>query len=485
MKSSEAWMQEHDRLMEMLEDVRAELHKYPGVVSVEIGIKERGGDLTDDLSFRVYVVRKLPDDQLTPDQIIPDQIMGVKTDVIQHDVPTVTVDAGKYRPLKGGIQIDNEKESIVGTLGCVAQVNVTNEVVVLTNAHITQAGGATGSVEMGQPEYIDCCCCACDEIGFSASADQKLDGTMDAAIVHLKSGVGAINVIRMLNTDGSEGAPQGSANAAVTTDTVVKVGRTSDKTQGTVVSITHATAAGSDGTPARTNQILIKPNTGTTLFQDLGDSGSALMDKNNKVIGLMWGAYLTPGHPLFGHGIASPIAAVLTALNIFIPSGNLTTAGPPLRATQPVIIVPQQPEASDLVRVLQDRLARTEQGRAILDLIHTHRNEIVRLIQHNRAVTVTWHRKQGPAFLAALGRSAKHPEYHIPEEIEGISRAYAFMSMATVLEEHGSEGLRDAVRRYAVPLLNLVSHYDTVHAIADALEEQILPELARTPEPVD
>jgi hypothetical protein len=485
MKSSESWKQEHDRLMEMLEDARAELHKYPGVVAVEIGIKERGGDLTDVLSFRVYVTRKVPEDQLTPDQIIPDQIMGVKTDVIEHDVPTITFDTSKYRPLKGGIQIDNEEPSGQGTLGCIAKVNGTNEVVVLTNAHVVQVGGASGSIEMGQPEYVDCCCCSCDEIGFSASADQKLDGTMDAAIVHLKSGVGADNLIRMLNTDGSDGVVQGSANAAVSTDTVVKVGRTSDKTQGTVVSITHSTLAGSDGTPARTNQILIKPNTGTTLFQDFGDSGSALVDKDNKVIGVMWGAYLTPGTTLYGHGIACPIGPVLTALNITIPSGNLTTAGPPLRTTQPVIIVPQQPEASDLVRMLHDRLARTEQGRVILDLIETHRNEIIRLVQRNRAVTVTWHRKQGPAFLAALGRSAKHPEYRIPKEIEGISRTHAFMSMATVLEEHGSEGLREAVRRYSVPLLNLVSRYDTVHAIADALEEQILPELARTPEPVD
>lgn len=482
MKTTDAWKQEHDRLMGMLDEARAELEKYPGVVAVEIGIKESSGDLTNDLSFRVYVTKKLPEGQLAPGQAIPDQIFGVKTDVIEFDTPAVTFNSDKFRPLKGGIQIDNEQPAGQGTLGCIAKVNGSGEVVVLTNAHVVQTGGASGSVDMGQPEYTDCCCCACDDIGHSADSDRKLDGSVDAAIVHLKSGIGADNVIRLLNADSTDGVVQGSASAAVSSDTVVKVGRTSDKTFGTVVSITHPTGASSDGTPARTNQILIRPNTGVTLFQDYGDSGSALVDKDNKVIGLMWGAYLTPGTALYGHGIASPIAAVMTALNITIPAGGLTTAGPTLRATPSVrIIVPEQPEASELVALLEQRLSQTDQGRAVLGLIAAHRKEIITLVNHNRAVTVTWHRKQGPAFLAALGRSAKHPEYRIPAEIEGVTRQHLVMSMATVLEEHGSDALRAAVRRHALPLLGLIDRYDSVHAMADALETHILPDLAGAP----
>jgi hypothetical protein len=261
---------------------------------------------------------------------------------------------------------------------------------------------------------------------------------------------------------------------------VVKVGRTSDRTTGTVVSITHSTAAGTDGTPARTDQILVKPDAGITKFQDFGDSGSVLVDKDNKVIGLMWGAYLTPGSALFGHGIACPINAVKSALDITIPEGSLQTLGAPMRTTEPVILRQQQPEASELIGLLQARLSRTEQGRALLGLIDTHKNEIIRLIQQNRAVTVTWHRKQGPAFLAALGRSAKHPAYRVPAEIEGVSRADLISSMAAALETHGSERLREAVRRYAPTVLDLLARYDSVHEIADALEDRILPKLAET-----
>lgn len=485
MKTTDEWKQEHDRLMGMLDEARAQLMQYPGVVSVEIGIKESGGDLVDVLAWRVYVTKKLPEDQLAPEAIIPDEILGVKTDVIKMDRPVTTFDANKYRPLKGGIQIDNEMPSGSGTLGCFAQVDGTQEIVVLTNAHVVQVGSPTDPVDMGQPEYTECCCCACDEIGQSSAADRKLDASLDAAIVHLKSGVGITNVIRALNADGTDGVVQGSATAAVSADTVVKVGRTSDRTEGTIVSITHATAAGTDGTPARTDQILIRPKAGFPKFQDFGDSGSVLVDKDNKVIGLMWGAYLTPGDALFGHGIANRITAVLTGLSITIPAGSLNTTGPALRVTEPVILKREQPEASELIGLLQTRLARTGQGRALLDLIDLHRTEIIRLIQHNRAVTVTWHRKQGPAFLAALGRSAKHPTYRIPDEIEGITRAHLVMSMATALEEHGSERLREAVRRTSVPLLNLLTRYNSVHEIADALDEQILPELTAISNPAD
>lgn len=485
MKTTEEWKQEHDRLMGLLDQARAQLKQYPGVESVEIGIKQSGGELVDVLAWRVYVQQKLPEDALAPDAVIPNEVLGAPTDVIQMSRPVATFDANKYRPLKGGIQIDNDMPSGSGTLGCFAQVDGTQEIVALTNAHVVEVGGPTDPTEMGQPEYTDCCCCACDEIGQSSAADRRLDGTLDAAIVHLKSGIGITNMIRALNADGTDGVVQGSRAAAVNADTVVKVGRTSDRTEGTVVSITHATAAGADGTPARTNQILIRPKAAFPKFQDFGDSGSALVDKDHKVIGLMWGAYLTPGDALFGHGIACPIGPLKTALSVTIPEGSLNTAGPVMRVTAPVILKREQPEASDLIGMLQARLARSEQGRVLLDVIDLHRTEIIRLIQRNRAVTVAWHRQQGPAFLAALGRSAKHPAYRIPAEIEGITRAQLVTSMAAALEEHGSERLRAAVRRYSAPLLTLLTRYDSVHDIADALDTQILPELSHVSESAD
>ncbi|MFO7679611.1 MAG: hypothetical protein R6X34_06125 [Chloroflexota bacterium] len=480
MKNRETWQNEHDELMQVLEAAREALSQYPGVVSVEIGIKETGSKLTDDLAFRVYVTQKVPPDQLAPNQMIPNEIMGFKTDIIEYDIPVQTENSDKFRPLKGGIQIDNEKPAGYGTLGCIAQVNGSNEVVVLTNAHVVRSGGATGSINMGQPEYVDCCCCTCDDIGHSAASDQLLDGSSDAAIVHLKSGVGAENVIRMLNGDGSDGTVNGSTTAVVSTDTVIKVGRTSDKTQGTILSITHGTPANADeGRPARTNQILIQPNAGVTLFQDRGDSGSVLVDASNRVVGIMWGAYLVPGSSLYGHGIASPIGPVLSGLNISIPTGGLTTSSAAAGVFMETAVSSSQfrqpqPEATQLLAHLQARLSQTTQGRSLLALIETHRREVITLINQKRPVTVTWHRKQGPAYLAALGRSLKEPSYRIPLEINDVSRQQAFLSITAILAEHGSDSLRHTIDQYASQLLTIASNCHTIAEILTVLEEQIL-----------
>jgi len=477
MKTDKDWIEEHDRLITLFDRAREELKKYPGVVAVEIGIKETGRNLTDDLSFRVYVQKKKEKQDLTPAEVIPGRIFGVKTDVIEQDIPVLTYDDKKYRPLKGGIQLANEEDS-GGTLGCIARSNSDNSIVVLSNSHVLMGGGVSvPNIEVGQPKIAGCCCCTCDEIGNVIKT--KLDGMVDCAIARLKPGVSGLNVIRGLNDDGADGMLNGSAVAVVhATNKVKKVGRTSDKTEGVVVSITHPTPpVSSTNTPARANQILIKPNAGFTRFQDDGDSGAALVDKDNKVIGLMWGAYSNPSSALYGHGIACPIGAVLSEMDITIISGSLTTSlayanAPDIGATETISPESaQSPEGASLMDLLQARLSQTGRGRLLLDLFNRHKDEVLSLVNHNRAGAVVWRRKQGPAFLAAMGRSAKTPVYRIPDEIEGVNRRHALMSMINILEEYGSQSLKAAIDRHSLTLLQIFSRYDTVHEMIDELEE--------------
>jgi len=304
MKTSDQWKAEHDRLMGLLEQATAMLKKYPGVTSVEIGIKETGRQITDDLAFRVYVQNKIPQDQLSPDEVIPNEILGVKTDVIQSGIPVLTSNDSKSRPLKGGTQIANDNDE-GGTLGCIVQRNSDNTYVALGNYHVMFAGHSEGDtgVQIGQPSISGSWCCKCDVIG--EILDKRLDAIVDCAICSIKPDIKPTSAIRDLNGAGNDGILFGSADATVSTNTVFKVGRTSDRTSGTIISITHGTAAvPKDGTPQRIRQILIKPDTGVPMFQDKGDSGAVLVNSNNTVIGLMWGAYLEPTHPLHGYGIA-------------------------------------------------------------------------------------------------------------------------------------------------------------------------------------
>jgi hypothetical protein len=475
MKTRKNWIEEHDRLVSLFKEASESLKKYPGVVSVEIGIKETGGNLTDNLSFRVYVKKKLDKQDLASEAVIPETILGIKTDVIEYDIPVITFDDKKYRPLKGGIQIANEEDS-TGTLGCIARLNSDSSIVVLSNAHVLMGGNASGTVDAGQPKISGSCCCTCDEIG--EVINSKLDGTVDCAIVKLKSGVSGVNDIRILNDDGTDGFIDGAAGAVVSaTDKVIKVGRTSDKTEGTVVSITHSTGANaSEGTPARTSQILVKPNTGFTKFQDRGDSGSVLVNNDHEVVGLMWGAYLTPGSSLFGHGIACPISNVLLEMGIELIIGSLTTSLAYANAPPTSELATGTSDRIRLMELLEARLERSAQGKAILKLVYMHRNEVLNLVNHNRAVTVTWHRQQGPAFLAAIARSVKEPAYRIPNEIEGVRRRHALMSMLAALEEKGSPQLKADIGRYSLLLLQTFSQYDTVDEIINVLENAVSTE---------
>jgi hypothetical protein len=73
---------------------------------------------------------------------------------------------------------------------------------------------------------------------------------------------------------------------------------------------------------------------------------------------------------------------------------------------------------------------------------------VVTLVNHDRRVTVVWHRIQGPSWLAALARSAREPTYRIPEEIAGITRAEALTRLREVLALCGSDELRTDLERY-------------------------------------
>jgi hypothetical protein len=57
------------------------LLSQPGVLSVGVGLRQRGGKLTDDVCIVVMVRDKSSIDNLPPDQVLPEQIEGVPVDV--------------------------------------------------------------------------------------------------------------------------------------------------------------------------------------------------------------------------------------------------------------------------------------------------------------------------------------------------------------------------------------------------------------------
>ena len=75
-------------LDEDLERVRAiktvyehDLMSKANVVGVGIGLRQRGGETTDEPAIVVSVTHKLPPSQLTPKDVIPRELEGVPVDV--------------------------------------------------------------------------------------------------------------------------------------------------------------------------------------------------------------------------------------------------------------------------------------------------------------------------------------------------------------------------------------------------------------------
>ncbi|MGD9100523.1 MAG: hypothetical protein PVF45_08580 [Anaerolineae bacterium] len=53
----------------------------PNVVGVGVGLRQRGGQFTDEVCIVVSVRKKVPKEQLAPEERIPAQVDGVPVDV--------------------------------------------------------------------------------------------------------------------------------------------------------------------------------------------------------------------------------------------------------------------------------------------------------------------------------------------------------------------------------------------------------------------
>ncbi len=291
----------------------------PGITGVDIGYKYKSGKKTGDLAIRVFVKEKK---DVPEEEKIPKMINGIKTDVIQRNFVlhplrvraagmTVMSDAVSYDPLKGGISIGPGRSIdgyvFVGTLGCIARDNATKDTMLLSNFHVMciDDNSKVGD-KMAQPGLVDGGVCPANVIGELKKS--SLGGKVDCAVArHTKRDF----VCEIVDIGKVTGTAAATANMAVR-----KRGRTTRLTYGKVESIDLTVKIDYEdglGEKILTDQIGIEPDTDrNTMFGDHGDSGSVVVNDENKVVGL----YFAGSED--GYGIANPIQAVLDALDISI-----------------------------------------------------------------------------------------------------------------------------------------------------------------------
>lgn len=473
----------------------AEFKKIPGVVGVGFGLKEIGGKLTEGQALRVYVVEKKTPDELSTEEIIPSEFEGIPTDVIRLPRGTSfgTEDTQRHSPLIGGITISNLKSAGgsvgIGTLGFFATIDGASgpdNVVCVTNNHVLDQNGAVVGDTIYQPAIVSGAFDSENKgpigvihnIGTIADRSFAYPGDPGPQPYFVDTATGKLNIsisswcnsncgvsykneLRELNISGNSKL-EGVARAVSGGD-VFKSGRKTGATKG-VISDPNGMMMHNDLGIVVNNVIIMQAVAPDPRFSDEGDSGSAVLNDQNELIGLLYGGNDdTP--PL---SFACHIHPVLDSLSVTPISTQNPPVGPAghARSDRPGVIV-----GEDKSLDLRDRALATRRGTELHGAFIDHRDEIVALVNHHRRVTVAWHRGKGPAYIAHLSENARHPSHRIPFEIEGVTRRGLIERMADVLGEAGSPNLQAAIAQYRPEVLQLIDQFDDLHELVGRFQE--------------
>lgn len=132
--------------MEMKRQYVDSLLGKKNVVACGVGYKETGGVKTDEPCVVVSVTKKVPMAQLSPGDLVPQALGEVKTDVQETGViRALQSRTDKWRPAPGGVSIGHMGVT-AGTLGCL--VSRDDQLFILSNNHVL---AASNEGQVGDP----------------------------------------------------------------------------------------------------------------------------------------------------------------------------------------------------------------------------------------------------------------------------------------------------------------------------------------------
>ena len=286
----------------------------PTIVGVGIGKKVRRRRALPELAIRFYVVRKLPKDRLAPGDLLPTDVEGFTTDVeaVGHIIP-YCANRRVWRPVKGGVSISLGPQAAAvpyaGTLGCWTRDAVDRSLFLgLSNNHVlANENRASAGDPVVQPGTLDSPLAGAvgtlarfkpiDFAGGRNAVDAAVFAPTQPALVDL-------DILRV-------GTPTGAAEAA-RGQRVVKSGRTTKVTRGTVVDVDADIQVQYESGAALFESQVAATGVWYRHFSKAGDSGSAILEEGSlKVVGLLFA-----GSDLIDRTFANPIGPVFDALGL-------------------------------------------------------------------------------------------------------------------------------------------------------------------------
>lgn len=298
------------------------LFKKKDVVSAGVGYKVVNGQKTNQICLVVGVKEKKPFSTLSKKDVIQQSVDGIPTDVVEVGMPVAQnksrsqniIPTNKYRPIIPGTSIGHGG-STAGTFGFVAKLN--GQTVIVSNNHVIanqnnakigdaiyQPGVYDGGSEADKVaellEFIPL-----QIVGIqppSCGVTKKIEKALNfiaakigsshrlmaikqgqpSAVTNLVDCAIATPTVEVVEEIAQIGKPTGTRKPELGTK-VQKFGRTTRYTTGTIDQI-HATVRVSydAGIATFTDQVILSGMSAG------GDSGSAILDMDNKLIGLLF-----------------------------------------------------------------------------------------------------------------------------------------------------------------------------------------------------
>ncbi len=300
---------------EALIAAREELLGRENVVGTGIGYKVSAGEKQPTLSLVCSVTNKVKVTDLSPKDRIPETIDGIPTDVVATGhIRVFQARTDRWRPAPGGVSIGH-RNITAGTLGCLVKKN--QQLYILSNNHvlansndanpgdaILQPGPHDGGVYpndhianltdfvpisfVGAPSdcniantttsFLNSIARALGkDTRLQAISKQAVDNLVDAAIARpLKDEDVSEEILEIGNIEDTATAELDMA--------IKKSGRTTALKTGVIqqVDVTVNVQYGAGRIARFTDQLLAGP------MSQGGDSGSAVLDENNRLVGLLF-----------------------------------------------------------------------------------------------------------------------------------------------------------------------------------------------------
>lgn len=310
---------EIESIRSVLKSSRSELMKKKNVVATGIGYKIRKGEVSARPAIICSVEKKVPKSALKAEDLISPEISGVLTDVVPTGpVSILQQRTSRVRPAPGGVSIGHYLIS-AGTLGCLVKKN--GQIYILSNNHvIANSNEAAQGDPILQPGPHDGGSRPADEIAtlsefvpivFEDGGNGGLPpcptaGFITGVLNALAAASGSKTRLRQYRiqqqankVDCAIALP--NSNEDVTGE-ILEIGRIQGIAEGTL-GMSVKKSGRTTGLTTDTIQqvdVTVRVNFGagrTALFEDQlmagamsqgGDSGSAVLDEQNRLTGLLF-----------------------------------------------------------------------------------------------------------------------------------------------------------------------------------------------------